>query len=86
MAKKAFEPGDRVAHSARVAFQHGSKSVATWASVLAQDPDAFKGAVVDAANEVGTVFTVKVDEGADGGRCAGEQREFTADSLVRIEE
>ena len=86
MAAKQFEAGDRVAHSARVAYQHGSKSVATWASIQAQDPDAFKGTVEGAANEVGTVWTVKVDEGAAGGRCAGETRDFTVDSLVRIEE
>ena len=78
MGAKHFEAGDRVAHSARVAYQHGTKSIARWDGVQGLDPDAFLGTIVGPANAVETVWTVKPD--------AGEQREFTADSLVKIEE
>lgn len=86
MGAKHFEPGDRVAHSARVAYQHGGKSIARTNSILSNDPDAFTGTVVSAANEVETAWRVKVDDGAAGGRCAGEEREFSADSLVKVED
>jgi len=85
MGAKHFEKGDRVAHSARVAYQHGSRSIANAESVRALDPDAFLGTVIDKANDVETIWTVQVDHGASGGAFAGETRDFTADSLVKVE-
>jgi len=83
---KPFETGDRVAHSSKIAYQHGGRSVATWDAIKGQDADAFKGTVVGAANEQGTHWTVEVDKGAEGMQYAGETRDFTADSLVKIED
>lgn len=72
----AFEVGDRVAWDHEEATKHADGSIVREDAFKANAPAARFGAVLAVANDEGTWFDVKLDDGTD--------ITLTADELVKV--